>query len=101
MDGAYVMNLDEYAGVGTLWIALYIHNNDAIYFDSFRVEHVPKEIRYFIGNKNIKTNIYRIQVNNSITCEYFCSVFIDFMPSGKTLIDYTSLFLPYDFFKKR
>ena len=53
-DGAYVINLDEYSDIGTHWIALYIQNNDVTYFDSFGVEHISKEIRTFIGNKNIK-----------------------------------------------
>ena len=96
----YVINLDEHADVGTHWIALHVSNNDVIYFDSFGVERVPKEIKRFIGNENIKTNIYRIQVNNSITCGYFCIGFIDFMFPGKTLIDHTSLFLLDDFEKK-
>ena len=30
---------------------------------------------------------------------YFCIGLIDFMFAGKTLIDYTSLFSPYDFEK--
>ena len=34
MDGAYVINLDEYVDVGTHWIALYVLNNDASYLDS-------------------------------------------------------------------
>ena len=55
-DGAYIINLDEYSDIGTHWVALCI-NNDVTYFDSFGVEHIPKEIRTFIGNKNIKTNI--------------------------------------------
>ena len=38
-DGAYVINLDEYAHVGTHWIALYVSNNEIIYFDSFGVEN--------------------------------------------------------------
>ena len=41
--GAYVINLDEYANIGTHWIALYV-TNKVIYFDSFGVEHIPKEI---------------------------------------------------------
>ena len=73
-------------------------NIEIIYFDSFRVEHVPKEIEKFIGHKN-RTNIFRIQANNSIMCGYFCIRFIDFMLAGKTLIDYTSLFSPYHFQK--
>ena len=31
------------------------------YFDGFGVKYIPKEIRKSIGNKNIITNIYRIQ----------------------------------------
>ena len=59
-DGAYVINLDEYSDIGTHWISLYVKNNDITYFDSFRVEHIPKEIKKFIGNKNIIGNIFRI-----------------------------------------
>ena len=70
---------------------------ESVYFDSFRVEHVPEEIKEFIGNKKIKANIFRVQANNSIMCEYFCIGFIDFMPAGKTLIDFTRMFSPYDF----
>ena len=78
---------------------LYVLNNDAIYFDSFGVEHIPKEIKKFIGNKNIKTNIFRIRAYDSIMCGCFCIGFIDFMLAGKILIDYTSLFSPYHFLK--
>ena len=60
-DRAYVKNLDEHKSVGTHWIALYLNDNNVIYFDSSGVEHISKEIRKFIGNKNIITNIYRIQ----------------------------------------
>ena len=49
--GAYVINLDEYQDVGTHWIALYVKNNEITYFDSFGVEHVPKEIKKFIEHK--------------------------------------------------
>ena len=52
------IHLDENAGVGTHWIALYVKNNEVIYFDSFGNEHVPKEIRKFIGNKNIFKKTY-------------------------------------------
>ena len=98
-NGAHVINLDEYADVGTHWIALYIKNNEVIYFDGFGVEHVPKEIKRFIGHKNIKTNIFRIQADDSIMCGFFCIGFIDFVFAGKSLIDFTSLFSPYDFKK--
>ena len=52
--GMYVRNLDEYANVGTHWILLFCKNIEIVYFDSFRVEHVPKEIEKFIRHKNIK-----------------------------------------------
>ena len=98
-NGAYVISLDEYEDVGTHWIALWVKDNEITYFDSFGVEHVPKEIKKFIGHKNIKTNIFRIQADNSIMCGYFFIGFIDFMFAGKSLIDFTSLFSPYDFKK--
>ena len=98
-DGAYVINLDEYADVGTHWIALFCNRNEIVYFDSFGVEHVPKEIKEFVGNKNIKTNIFRVQANNSVMCGYFCIGFIDFMLADKKLTDFTKMFSCY-FFKK-
>ena len=66
--GAYIINLDEYADVGTYWIALFCKKNEIVYFDSFGVEYIPEE---FIGNKNIKANIFQVQENNSIMCGYF------------------------------
>ena len=56
-DRAYVRNLEEYYDVGSHWVALWVNHNDVTYFDSFAVEHIPKEIKTFINNKNIKTNI--------------------------------------------
>ena len=60
-DGAYVINLNEYSDIGPHWVDLYVNNNDVTYFDSFGVEHIPKEIKAFINcplssasqNKNI------------------------------------------------
>ena len=98
-DEAYLINLDECAEVGTHWIALFCNRSEIVYFDSFGVEHVPEEIKEFIGNKNIKANIFRVQENDSIMCGYFCIGFIDFMLAGKKLTDYTNLFSPYDFKK--
>ena len=98
-DGTYVINLDEHAHTGTHWIALFCNKNKIVYFNSFGVEHIPKEIKKFIGNRNIKANIFWVQANNSIMCGYFCIGFIDFMLAGKTLTDYTALFSPHDFNK--
>ena len=63
-DGAYVINLAEFKLIGTHWIAFYVNGNNIIYFDSFGVEHIPKEIKKSIGSKNIITKIYRIRFDN-------------------------------------
>ena len=86
-NGAYVINLDEYHDIGTHWVALYLNNKIAIYFHSFGVEHIPKEIMKFIARKKIITNIYSIQAYDSIMCGYFCIRFINFMFNGKSLTD--------------
>ena len=96
----FILDLDEYSDIGTHSVALYMknNNNSVIYFDSFGVEHIPKEIKAFINNKNI-TNIFRIQAYDSIMCGYFWIGFIDFMLAGKTLTEYTNLFSPNNFKK--
>ena len=103
--GAYVINLDEYENTGTHWVSLSVKTNEAIYFDIFGVEYIPKEINKFINSdmtklsslKRIKSNIFRIQAYNSIMCGYFCMEFINYMLKGKTVLDYTNLFSPNDF----
>ena len=57
-DGAYIINLDEYANLGTHWIALFCKKNEIVYFDSFGVEHIPEKIKECIGNKNIKAKFF-------------------------------------------
>ena len=89
-DREYMINLDEYESIETYWIVLYINPKNVTYFVSFGVEHIPKDIRKFFGNKNIITNIYRIQAYDSIMCGYFCLGFIDFMLKGKSLLEYTN-----------
>ena len=79
----WIINLDEYADVVIHWIALFCNKSEIVYFDSFGVEHVHEEIKEFFGNKNIKANILRIQVNNSVICGYFSIGFIDFMLAGR------------------
>ena len=98
-DGANVINLDDHKAIGTHWIALYVNDNNVTYFDSFGVEHIPKEIKKLIGNKYITTNIYRIQEYDSIMCGYFCIGFIYFILKGKSLLEYTNLFSPNDYEK--
>ena len=70
-DGAYVINLDEYSDIGTHWVALWVHNNIVTYFDSFGVEHIPKEVIKFIKNRNIKIDIFWIQAYDPIMCGCF------------------------------
>ena len=65
-DRAYVINLDHYADLGTHWIALFCDRIKIVNFDSFSVEHVPEEIKEFVGNKNTKGNIFRVQANDSV-----------------------------------
>ena len=45
-DRAYVINLDKFKSIGTHKISsdLYLNANSIIYFESFGVEHTPKEI---------------------------------------------------------
>ena len=81
-DGAYVINVDEYSDIGTHWIALYLNNKTVTYFDSFGVEHRLKEVKKFIGNRNIISNVYRIQNYDSIMCGYFCIGFIGYFCIG-------------------
>ena len=112
-DGAYLINIDEYADLGTYQIALFCSRNEIFYFDSFGVEHIPEEIKTFVEefldrpsssasqNKNIKANIFRVQANDSVMCGYFCIGYIDFTLAGKNLTDFTNMFSPYDFKKKR
>ena len=65
----------------------------------FGVEHVPEEIKKFVGSKNTVTIIFRVQANNSVICGYFCIGFIDFMLAGKKLTDFMSMFSLYNFDK--
>ena len=63
-DRAYVINLNRYS------LDLYANDNDVTYFGSSGIEHTLKQIKKFIGNKNIIKNIFRIQAYNSIMCEH-------------------------------
>ena len=59
--GVYIINLDKYENTGTHWIVLFVKPKYTVYFDSFGVEHIPEEINKFIGNNDIKSNVFRIQ----------------------------------------
>ena len=66
-----------------------------IYFNSFGIEHIPKEIKKFIGNNSI-INIYRVEAYDSIMCGYFCIGFTGFMVKAKSLLNYAYLFFSND-----
>ena len=101
MDGAYIVNLDEYSDIRThiCKYALYVNNKTVTYFDSFGIEHISKEVKKIVNNKNTIANTFRIQAYDLVMCEYFCIGFIDYMFMGKSLTDYTNLFLPNNFKK--
>ena len=90
--GPYVINLDEYENTGTHWVSLFVKPKYTVYFDSFGVEHISKEINKFINN-DIESDIFRLQAYVSIMCGYFCIKFINYMLKGKTFLDYTNYFL--------
>ena len=79
---------------------MYALNNNIIYFDSFGVVHIPKEIKIFIDKSIVVTSIFRIQANDSVISGYFYIRFINFMLKWKTLTDFPNLFLPNNSFKK-
>ena len=87
-------NLDDLGKAGTHWVTIYVNGNWAVYFDSFGVEHLPKEIGRFLQRKDIDTNIYCIQSDSSVMFGYYCIKFLDYMFAGKSLTNFTSMFSP-------
>ena len=97
--GAYIINLDHSKNTETHGAVIFVKKDEVIYFDSFGVEYIPKEIMERIKNKSIKTNIFRIQSYDSIMCRYFCILFIEYMLNKKILTDFTNLSSPCNFEK--
>ena len=56
--GAYVINLDEYANVGTHWIVLFCSKNEIVYFGSFGVEQALKKLKNLSGIKTSKLTFF-------------------------------------------
>ena len=101
---AYIINLDHSKNTATHWVVVFVKKDEVIYFDSFGVEYIPKEVMKKIehsslGNKNSKTSIFRLQGNNSIMCGCFCFLFIEYILNDKTLTDFTNLFGSWNFEK--
>ena len=59
-DAEYVKNLGKYSNIGAHWIDLYALNDNVTYFNSFGVEHIPKEIKTTIDKFAIIKNIFRL-----------------------------------------
>ena len=95
-DGAYVINLGGYAVEAHIGL-LYFVTEMNVFISIVLVLNMF--LKKFVGNKNIKANIFREQANDSVMCGYFCIGFIDFVLAGKKLTEYTSLFSPHDFKK--
>ena len=98
-DGTYEINLDEYSDLGTHWIVLQALNSNVTYFDNFKVQRIPQEIKIFIDKSILVTSIFIIQAYDSVMRGCFCVGFIDFMLKGKNLTDFTNLFSPNNFNK--
>ena len=82
------MNLDECKSMGTHWVSLWENGGNVTYFESFGVEHIPREIETFGGNKNIKTTLECKQMIQW----YMYTFVLDLLWEGKGLLDYTNLF---------
>ena len=76
---------------------MYALHNYVTYFDSFGVEHIPKEIKKFTDNSLILRNIFRRKTYDSIMYGCFCIGFIDFMLKGKSLTNFNNLLLPNNY----
>ena len=89
-------DLDDENSKRTHWVLLFIGRNTAVYFDSFEIECIPRELLKNIEDKSVTHNIFRIQDNQCIMCRFYCIAFIECMLAGKTLLDYIDLFSPND-----
>ena len=68
--GAYVTNLDEHENMGTHWVALFVKPKYVVSFDSFGIEHIPKEIKHAIGNEQSSSVKHVIKKLKRIYLEY-------------------------------
>ena len=57
--GAYAINLDQSENTGTYWNVVFLKKDEVIYFDSFGVEYIPKEI---MKKFRIQDNTYLLNI---------------------------------------
>ena len=81
----------------THYVLLFIARNTVVYFDSFGIEYIPIEVLSKIKDKSISYSIFRIRADDSVMCGLYCIAFVEYMPAGKTLLDYMNLFSSNDF----
>ena len=65
--------------------------NGQIYFESFGIEYILKEILKMIVNKSVTTNIYRIQANNSMIFDTFILDLLLYVEKQKLYSFYQSI----------
>ena len=71
------------------WVSLFIDRNAAVYFDSFGIAYISREVLSKIKDKSISHNIFRIQDNKPVMFGLYCIAFIEYMLAGKNLLDYS------------
>ena len=91
-DEVCVINLNDKNSKKAHCVWVFIDKNVVLYFDSFGIQYIPPEVLNKIIDKSITHNLFRIQDNESIMCGFYCIAFIEYMSSGKTLLDSTDLF---------
>ena len=95
-DGVYVINLDNKDNKEMHCLSLFIDKNRVSYFNSFGIEYISPEVLNKIKDKPNTQNIFKIQGNESILCEFYCIAFRGYMMAAKTLLEYTKLSSPND-----
>ena len=89
-----MINFDDKNSKETHWVSLFIDKNTAAYIDCFDIEYIPQEVLSQIKDKYITHNIFRIQEDDWIMCEFSFIAFMESMLSRKALLDNTNLFSP-------
>ena len=88
-----VIKLDEKDSNRKHSVSLFIDRNLAVYIDFFGIEYIPQEVLNKIWDESITNNIFRIQDNEPIMCEFHCIPFIEHMLARKTLLIILTCFL--------
>ena len=79
---------------GTHWILLFVDRNTAVFFDSFGIKYISQEVLNKVKDKLITHNIFRIPDMRGFICGFYCTAYVEYMLSGKFLLDYTNFFSP-------